>query len=130
MPQPDKWLTSNDRGITRGARMGRNARAQVWKATAATHARRVRLPKGLTRVRVDITLRRTRRDRHDTHNLMDSAKAVVDGLVIYGLIPNDTDPHIDGPHLHAGDRVTGQAGFLDITITDLTGTPTEDSGRR
>jgi hypothetical protein len=123
MPQADTWLSSNDKGVTKRAQFARNARIQVWKTAAYRHAQRVRLPKGLDRVSVNITLRRTMWDRHDTQNLMDSAKAVVDGLVLYGLIPNDTDPHIDGPHLHAGPRVPGHVGYLDITIVDLAPSP-------
>lgn len=126
MPQADTWLNANDRGITRNAAMARSARVATWRNSARVHAGIARLPKGLGRVEVIVTvhpLPGRRRGFRDLANLHPTAKAVVDGLKIYGLVPDDNDRHFVGPHLFLGDTSTKLHAVLDIQITDLTRAP-------
>ena len=80
----------------------RNKRAQAWRHGAHIYARKHQLPKGLVRVKIDIYVWKSTRRRYDPHNLMPTMKHVIDGLVDYGLIPDDNTRHLDGPHPHHG----------------------------
>lgn len=92
------WINANDRSHwSKRARYTKGWRRMGW-AYAAQH----RLPKNLTRVKVDVDVIKTRANRYDPANLHPTAKATIDGLVDYGLIPDDDHTHLDGPHLHHG----------------------------
>lgn len=80
----------------------RNKRAQAWRHGAHIMARQARLPKGLLRVQVDAFVWKKTRVRYDPHNLMATLKPVIDGLVDYGLIPDDNTTHLAGPFIHHG----------------------------
>lgn len=55
------------------------------------------------------------RRKRDVGNLMPTAKALVDGMVDAGLLPDDDDRHLVGPHLeHAPDDVTPPMALVDV----------------
>lgn len=58
-------------------------------------ARFHKLPKGCARVRVTLIYRPADRRRRDAINLAPVLKAVEDGLVDYGLVPDDTPEFIE-----------------------------------
>jgi crossover junction endodeoxyribonuclease RusA len=129
---PCAWLTAN-------SRMHRMAEAKLikqWRLASCLAARWAKLPTGLGRVRIDAVAHfRGRAPVRDTDNLRPTLKAVVDGLgpqritkrgVVpgHGLIADDDDGHLDGPHLVIGDKLPaltyGRPGELVLTITEVT----------
>ena len=120
---------------------------KAWREAMFVHAKHAKLPQGLRRVRIDIEMRfpvAARRDAPNYHQYL--AKPLVDALgpgraytirtgklagtrvteVGYGLIPDDTAQHLDGPHLTIGAPVGRKAGYgaVVVTITDLSGKDT------
>lgn len=92
------WLSMNDR--PHWAERARGTRA--WRAAALWSARAARLPVGLDLVRVEIWVHKTTARKYDAGNLQPTAKAVVDGLVDYGLVPDDDNEHLIGPDMRMG----------------------------
>lgn len=101
----------------------RNARVQSIRTVAHQTAVVTRAPR-LERARLDVEVAFPDRRRRDTHNLMPTAKAVVDGLVDARLLPDDDRRHLTGPLLEAADdpspRAWGRRTFtFRIAVTDL-----------
>jgi hypothetical protein len=115
---------------------------RLWREAVYTYVRQARLPTGLTKVRIDIQLcfpTGARRDEANYHPTV--AKPIVDALgpgrayrsraartgtvseVGYGLIPDDTPAHLDGPYITFGPPIGRNKGYgrVTITITELTG---------
>lgn len=80
----------------------RNKRAQAWRHGTNIMARQAKLPKGLARVQIDAYVWKKTRVLYDPHNLMQTAKHCVDGLVDYGLIEDDNSKFLAGPFIHHG----------------------------
>lgn len=97
--RPAPWLNLNDRLHW----APRSARVKQWREATALYARSAKLPTGLERVRIQAWFRFTDRRRRDVHNWAPTVKAIVDGLVDYGLIEDDNDDHLIGPVLHRGE---------------------------
>jgi hypothetical protein len=73
----------------------------------------------------------TNNRRRDTGNLYPTVKALVDGFVDAGLIPDDCDGIVDGPHLSR--HYPNGPGNIHIAIRPLdnrTGHPTIGLGHR
>ena len=115
VPQPDEWINANHR--THWAVTGR--RVVSWRGAAKLHARRVHLPVGLGRARVECAFQFTDARRRDVGNLAPTAKAIVDGLVDYGLLPDDDDAHLIGPDLRRGPKSPDGIGLVVVTVTEL-----------
>jgi hypothetical protein len=130
---PAAFVTANDRRDRRG-----DSARPAWRARAAVEAHRLKLPKGLQRVRIDIVIAPEHR-RRDKEAYRPTCKAIVDGLGPpfvrrpsgksrgaaapgYGLMPNDSDKHLDGEHLHVVDPAPPR-GLVTVYITDLTDVP-------
>jgi hypothetical protein len=133
---PCVFLTANDRRH----KMAEAKLIKSWRAAAFVAAQVEHLPRGLARVRIDAVAHfRGRPPVRDRSNLSPTLKAVIDGLgpareirrkgvivgtsIGYGLIPDDDDAHLDGPHLLIGDPLPPRAysgpGELILTITEL-----------
>lgn len=89
---------------------------RAWRFHARTYAAVANLPRGIQRVHIVAHVTKPTNRQYDVHNLMPTLKACVDGLVDYGLIPDDTNSHLTGPDLRQGGK--GVAGVT-ITITEL-----------
>ena len=87
-----------------------------WRLTANVAARNAELPKDAQRVHIVAHVVKSTNRQYDVHNLMPTLKACVDGLVDYGLIPDDTNDHLTGPDLRQGGK--GQPAII-LTITEL-----------
>lgn len=112
IPAPAPWLNANQRVDLRRQTPDRRA----WRDAAHTWAIHDRLPK-LQHARIVATLHFRDGRRRDPHNFYPTIKAVVDGLVDYGLLPDDSHPHLIGPDLRMGDVVTNPVhGRLVLTI--------------
>lgn len=62
----------------------------------------------LTRARVEFEFAYPDRRRRDRHNLAPTVKALMDGLIDAGLLPDDSDRFLDGPHTVIADRLAGK----------------------
>jgi hypothetical protein len=122
IPQPCSWLSANDR--LHWAR--ESSLVRHWRDAALQWARFEKLPKNLARVRLDAVLHFTTNRRRDTAtNYHLTLKAIGDGLAYgpkpphgYGLIVDDDDAHLDGPHITIGAKVE-RVGRVVLTITEV-----------
>lgn len=60
---------------------------------------------GLTHARVEMEFAYPDRRRRDRSNLAPTVKAIMDGLIDAGLLPDDADRFLDGPHTVIADRL-------------------------
>lgn len=105
------WLSANQRlhwapkaNITKQWR-------QLARLLAGMHG----LPTGLDRVHITATIHKTNGRAYDVHNLVPTCKAIVDGLVDYGLIQDDDNSRLTGPDMRAGEKNDGASVVLTIT---------------
>ena len=111
IPAPAPWLSANHRRDLRRQTPDRRA----WRDAGLVHARRVHLPK-LEKVHIVAELRFTTARRRDPHNYYPTLKALVDGLVDYGLIPDDSHEYLIGPDLRYGPLADGK-GYGEVVLT-------------
>lgn len=71
----------------------------------------------LTRARVEFEFAYPDRRRRDRHNLAPTVKALMDGLIDAGLLPDDSDRFLDGPHTVIADRLA--AGRLGVPMYEV-----------
>ena len=113
IPAPAKWLNSNDRMHWRP----KAKLTKTWRQAAHVYARQAKLPKGLTRVRIDAQVHKTTPNRYDAMNLYPTLKAVVDGLVDYGLVADDNNDQVTGPFITDGGRA--DTAKVVLTVTEI-----------
>lgn len=117
-PAPADWLSANKRYKRRP-----DEQIRAWRQAAARHAAAQSLPRGLARVSVFATLHFTDRRRRDAHNFMLSVKSCIDGLVDYGLIPDDRREHLVWTAVSEGEPVAkpryGPAGKIELLIVEM-----------
>lgn len=117
IPAPAPWLSANQRRDLRRQTPDRRA----WRAAGAAHARAAHLPK-LQHVHLVAVLRFPDNRRRDPHNYYPTLKALVDGLVDYGLVPDDSHQYLVGPDIRQGPVLTDRRlGEVVLTVTDLNG---------
>lgn len=109
IPAPADWINANDR--LHWAPKAKLTKA--WRQAGAVHARASKLPKGLRHVTIAATVTKPTRQAYDAHNLTPTAKAVIDGLVDYGLVPDDTNTYVTGPDMRASKSI----GPATLTLT-------------
>ena len=63
---------------------------------------------GLTHARVEVEIAYPDRRRRDRSNLAPTVKALMDGLIDAGLLPDDADRFLDGPHTVIADHLAGK----------------------
>lgn len=118
IPASQPWLNAN------GRRQPRHLAPVIraWRDDAHQLARAAKLPR-LGRAHILATLRFTDRRRRDGHNYYPTLKAVVDGLVDYGLLADDSSKFLDGPDIRIGEPVTrspyGPSGEVVLTIREV-----------
>lgn len=118
IPAPAAFLNVNKR------QHGRAAAGQVkaWRDAANVQARAAKLP-ALGRARIVATLHFSDRKRRDDHNYFPTIKAIIDGLVDYGLLPDDSREYLVGVELRGGDPVErkpyGPAGVVFIQVCEV-----------
>lgn len=133
VPAPCEWLTANKNA----GRYGQGRLIKQWREAVCMYARSAKLPKGLAFVRIDVEVRFAGRPPvRDLLNLANTFKAAVDGLgpartftrdgqtyhsAGYGLVADDDDKHVDGPHPTKGPPMPPgyRAGQLILTITEV-----------
>jgi len=115
---PCGWLNANDRGAWRQ----HNAKIRSWRESAKQCAQAAKLPK-LQRAHVVATFSFQTAQRRDIHNWGPTAKAIMDGLIDYGLLPDDSTAYLTGPDLRVGEKLGRKryapVGEVVLTITEL-----------
>lgn len=121
IPCPDRIRTYPYGLMSQNTRAGhwgaRRDVAAYWRRMALAHARRHRLPH-MNRAHIVVTVHKPHSRKYDAGNLYPVGKALVDGLVDHGLVPDDDNAHVVGPDMRAGPRADNRA-YLTITITEL-----------
>lgn len=113
IPAPCSFVSSNAR--THWAVKHRQMKA--WKERAAWAAKAAHLPQIGSPVHVTATVHRDHnRGRWDVHNLTDTAKAAIDGLVLAGVLVDDSNRYLVGPDMRAGEPWADAALVLTIRI--------------
>lgn len=111
VPAPAEWISSNDRHHHQvRARLTR-----AWRMAGLIHGRNARIPT-LNRASITAHVHKPRGGRYDPGNLYPTAKALVDGFVDAGILPDDDWKHLDGPDMRHGGKGPAQ---LVITIREI-----------
>ncbi len=112
---PDRLLNANDRQHWAPTA----AAVRSWRHAARIYATAAKFPRGLSRVRIDITVHFPDRRRRDRANWYPTAKPITDGLTDYGVVCDDSDDYVDGPVVTIGEPTTSPVPEVTVTITDL-----------
>jgi hypothetical protein len=116
VPAPCSLLNANHRRHFRvKARM-----VKAWRRAAAGEAGM--LPPMPTPVHVTVIVHRHNRASYDAGNYAPTAKAVLDGIVDAGVIPDDSNTYVVGPDLRQGEP--WPAGGVTVLLEHL---PTTDT---
>jgi crossover junction endodeoxyribonuclease RusA len=76
----------------------RNTLTQEWRELGEVMARQNRLPKGIiSRVFIEAFVHMDTDRSYDAMNLYPTAKALVDGVVDYGFLADDSNKYVVGP---------------------------------
>lgn len=110
-------LSMNDRGMTWGAAMAKAAKVKGIRETACSLAKAADLPKGLDYVVCTLHYRPRDQRRRDTDNLIATAKPLYDGLVDYGLVPDDIPKWMSKPEPIIHDAIKGEKGRMWLEIS-------------
>lgn len=118
IPAPAPWLNVNQR------RHGRAVKDTVrtWRDAGRVHARAAKLP-ALGKAHITATLRFTDRRRRDDANYYPTIKALIDGLVDHGLLPDDSRQYLTALTICGGEPIPtkpfGPAGMVSLTIREV-----------
>lgn len=93
MPPGIKVMNANDRGHW----APRHRLTRTWRQTALVLARKAKLPR-LEQACIIVEYYPPTRRTRDEANLAPTAKAIVDGLVEAGLLPDDNTAYLTGPY--------------------------------
>jgi hypothetical protein len=112
IPAPCDWLRLNGGHGNRYAKAGL---IRTWRAAAAWESKRQHLPaqSGLVRIVATVHLA-TKPSRWDATNWLPTAKACIDGLVDARVLADDSNRHVIGPDMRAGDSWADAALVLTI----------------
>lgn len=112
---PVKLLNANDRRIWQAKRpLVENLRAIGKKLATAARIPRLRAAHIFYVVHLN-----THASKGDPANWYDSAKALLDGIVDAGALPDDSDGYVIGPDPRTGPRFPLSGGRLSIVIIEL-----------
>ena len=118
IPAPAKWLNANARTDRRRAA----GTVATWRDAARFHAAAAKVP-ALGRCRIRAELHFTDNRRRDDHNYFPTVKALVDGLVDYGLVPDDSRQYLVGVEICGGPPIKakpyGPPGEVLLTIAEV-----------
>jgi hypothetical protein len=83
---------------------GKAPKIRQWRRAGRLAAADAGLPVGLGRVQVDCFVVKPIANRYDPANWAPTAKAVLDGLVDYGMVEDDNRHFVAGPFMHEGGK--------------------------
>lgn len=114
IPAPDEWINANDRMH----HMVKARLTKAWRWAACVAAKDARLPTFDQRVHITAHVHKLHGRQYDATNWAPTAKAAVDGLRDAGVLVDDSNKHVVGPDMRAGERATGRA-YLTLTIEEI-----------
>lgn len=114
IPAPCDWLNSNQRLH----RMVSARRVASWRGAARIRAQEAEFGQFTRPVHIVCTVHKTRAGRWDAGNLYPTAKAIVDGLVDAGVIPDDSNEWVTGPDMRAGEKA--ETACVVVTVEAVT----------
>ena len=111
--QENEWINANHR-YSHWAQRAKVTKA--WREQAETQAI---LHGGyfVGRVHITVTVHKTTNRAYDVANLAPTAKAIVDGLVSAGVLVDDSNAHVVGPDMRAGEK--RDAACVVVTINRI-----------
>ena len=121
LPQTD-MLSLNGRADRRTL----SPRIRTLRMQASVMARAARCP-SFERARLVAWVRFPDGRRRDLHNYMPTLKALVDGLVDAGLLPDDDSRHLQGPDMRLDPRHTVKRMGIPMCSIRLTVMPFEEN---
>ena len=98
VPAPCGFINSNQRLH----RMAQAKLTKTWREASAAAAHGITPFPG--RVRIVAHIHKPRGGRYDPGNLYPTAKAILDGIVDAGLLPDDDHTHVIGPDMRHGGK--------------------------
>lgn len=107
-------LSANDRHHWRK----KAERTRYWRQLAAVCVHAAQVEQLTGRVHITVTFAWPDRRRRDVGNLAPTVKAIVDGLVDGGLLPDDDDKHVLGPDIR---RVLGHEFTVQVMVEAVDG---------
>lgn len=110
---PAAFINLNDR-------MHHMVKAKLTKAwrEATYHEIRANVrPDHYTRARITVAYRFPTNRRREVGNLQPTSKAIVDGLVDAGLLPDDSDTHVVGPDNRR--HIPNGSPLVTVTIEEI-----------
>lgn len=121
IPAPCDWINSNQH--LHWAEKAR--RTKAWRSAAYYAAAQIprRQRTFTTPVAIICHAHKTRGGRWDASNLAGTGKAIVDGLVDAGVIPDDNNDWVTGPDMRAGDKRDKACVVVTITPTEWEARP-------
>lgn len=121
IPAPCEFLNANDSYFTK--RVGRKQfqpekvkKVKAWREAGADAAAAADLPTGVPRLQVDCFVWKPIANDYDPANWAPTAKAVLDGMIDYGLAEDDNRHFVTGPFMHEGGK---GADALVVRVTVL-----------
>lgn len=94
-----------------------------WREAAIQAAQLSRLPKRLDRFRLDVQARHQKGTLTDPDAFAAAAKAICDGLILYGLAEDDSGEFFDGLHLLPPYMDKTKRPALIVVVTEVIGGP-------
>ncbi|WGH93855.1 hypothetical protein QDX21_03390 [Auritidibacter ignavus] len=111
--QQSGWVNTNHREHW----AVRNRKTQEWRTATSWVARSSKIGP-YQHISVTAHVHKTTNRAYDAHNLLPTAKAMVDGLVDAGVIPDDNNTYLTGPDMRHGKKQPDNPGItLHITAT-------------
>lgn len=110
---PADFINANDRPH----HMAKAKLTRAWREAAALYAKHAEDYRTYDRARVVVSYRFPNNRRREVANLQPTSKAIVDGLVDAGLLPDDSDDYCVGPDNRR--HVPNGTPLVTVTITAL-----------
>jgi hypothetical protein len=92
-------------------------RTRAWRAAAKAAVESTFEPYFYRRARIKVLIRFATNHRRDVGNYYPTAKAIVDGLVDAGLMPDDNDRHLIGPDMRR--HIPNGSPLVTVTIQEI-----------
>lgn len=96
---PDEFLNAND---SYRHWSDKSKKVKAWRRAGRLAVADAGLPTGLPRLQVDCFVIKPAQNNYDPANWAPTAKAVLDGLIDYGLAEDDNRRFVTGPFMHEG----------------------------
>lgn len=112
----DEWMSANHRTAHWSQRSRRTKLIRIKANLIARSQLRAGTLTPVNRAHVEATVCIPTNSRHDPGNAAPTVKAIIDGLVDAGVLPDDDKTHLIGPDYRPG-TATGRRGLYRIHLT-------------